>query len=211
MKKIFLTAAAVFAFSFANAQDVKFGAKAGLNMTSIAGDTSDFGDVSSKIGFQVGVFAEIKISDKFAIQPELLYSAQGAKASYVDTYKVGGFNVDVNVKATQKLAYLNIPVMAKYFVAEGFSLEAGLQIGFLMSANREDTKSAFGLSDTDSYDNKELFNSTDFAFNVGAGYDITENINLGLRYSIGLSNILKDSGDNKINNSNFALALGYKF
>ena len=205
MKKLFLTAAAVFAFSFANAQDVKYGAKAGLNISSITGDGTE--DVSSKIGFQVGGFAEIKISDKFAIQPELLYSAQGAKTSYADV--IEGFDVDV--KATQKLAYLNIPVMAKYYVTEGFSLEAGPQLGFLLSAEQEATVSFEGESVTDSADNKEDFNSIDFGFNLGAGYDVTENINLGVRYSIGLSNILKDSEDSKQNNSNIAIAVGYKF
>ncbi len=201
MKKIILTAAAVFAISFANAQDVKFGAKAGLNISNITGDGTE--DTSSKIGFQVGGFAEIKISDKFAIQPELLYSAQGAK----DKYSEEGYSY----KATGKSAYLNIPVMAKYYVAKGFSLEAGPQLGFLMSAELEETETEFGKSETTSTDIKEFYNSTDFAFNLGAGYDVTENINLGVRYSIGLSNILKDSEDFKQNNSNIAIAVGYKF
>ena len=201
MKKLFLTAAAVFAFSFANAQDVKYGAKAGLNISSITGDGTE--DVSSKIGFQVGGFAEIKISDKFAIQPELLYSAQGAKAKLSEE--------GVSIKATQKLAYLNIPVIAKYYVAKGFSLEAGPQLGFLLSAEQESTESIDGVTTTESDDNKEGFNSTDFGFNLGAGYDVTENINLGVRYSIGLSNIVKDSEDFKQNNSNIAIAVGYKF
>ena len=93
--------------------------------------------------------------------------------------------------------------MAKYFVAEGFSLEAGPQIGFLMSAKAK--------ADSESIDVKDAFESTDFGINVGAGYDVTENINLGLRYTIGVSNILKDSGDFKAGNSNIAFAVGYKF
>jgi opacity protein-like surface antigen len=207
MKKIFLTAAAVFAFSFANAQDVKFGAKAGLNISSVTGDTDFLGDVSSKVGFQVGGFAEIKISDKFAIQPELLYSAQGAKTSYSDV--IEGFDVDV--KETQKLAYLNIPVMARFYVAKGFSLEVGPQLGFLLSAEGEASFSVLGESGNVTTDNKEDFNSTDFAFNLGAGYDVAENINLGVRYSIGLSNIAKDIEPFSVSNSNFAFAVGYKF
>ena len=207
MKKIFLTAAAVFAISFANAQDVKYGAKAGLNISSATGDTQIFGDLSSKVGLQLGGFAEIKISDKFAIQPELLYSSQGVKET--DTDVISG--IVVTEKTTQKLAYLNIPVMAKYYVAEGFSLEAGPQLGFLMSAKAEVESSALGKSVTASADNKEDFNSTDFAFNLGAGYDVAENINLGIRYSIGLSNVLKNSGPYSVSNSNFAFAVGYKF
>ena len=205
MKKIILTAAAVFALSFANAQDVKFGAKAGLNLSNIGGDLEN---TSSKVGFQVGGFAEIKVSDKFAIQPELLYSAQGAKSEYSE---VDSDLVTISSKLTQKLAYLNIPVMAKYFVTEGFSLEAGPQFGFLMSANAETEVSALGESASVSADNKDYFESIDFGLNFGAGYDVSENINLGVRYSLGLSNIAKDSGDSKVNNSNIAVAVGYKF
>ena len=183
MKKIILTAAAVFAFSFANAQDVKFGAKAGLNISSITGDDTE--ELSSKIGFQVGGFAEIKISDKFAIQPELLYSAQGAKFD--------GGNLNLN--------YINIPVMAKYYVADAFSLEAGPQLGFLMSAK------------ADGKDVKDGFNSTDFGLNLGAGYDLNEKMSLGLRYNIGLSDIEKDlmAGESGSTNSSLQLSFGYKF
>ena len=95
--------------------------------------------------------------------------------------------------------------MAKFFVAKGFSLEAGPQIGFLMSAKVK--------ADGESADIKELYESIDFGLNFGAGYDVSENINIGLRYSLGLSNILKveEGDDSKLNNSNIAIAVGYKF
>ncbi len=188
MKKVMLTAVAVMAFGLSNAQDVKFGAKAGLNMSNFGGDVENN---KMKAGFQVGGFAEIKISEKFAVQPELVFSNLGAK-----------FDLD-GVTATENLNYIAIPVMAKYFVADKFSIEAGPQIGFLMSAKYKE--------DGESVDTKDGYNSTDFGLNVGVGYDITENIGVGLRYTAGLSNIAKDSGDSKINNSNIALSVGYKF
>ncbi|MBN8642544.1 MAG: PorT family protein [Flavobacteriales bacterium] len=189
MKKILLTAVAVFGFAFANAQEAKFGAKAGLNLSNFTGDAEG---TSTKVGFQVGAFAEFKVSDKFAVQPELVYSALGAK------YDFFGFDV------TETLSYLTIPVMAKYYVADAFSLEAGPQIGFLMSAKAK--------ADGESEDTKDAYNSTDFGINVGAGYDVTENINLGLRYTIGVSNIVKDAPDGiSVGNSNIAFAVGYKF
>jgi len=192
MKKIILTAAAVFALSFANAQDVKFGAKAGLNLSNIGGDLEN---TSSKVGFQVGGFAEIKVSDKFAIQPELVFSTLGAK---VDEAHLG-----IPDKYTFTSAYLNIPLLAKYYITDEFSLEAGPQIGFLMSAKDK----AEGASD----DVKDYYESIDFGLNFGAGYDVSKNINLGVRYSLGLSNIRIVSGDYKENNSNIAIAVGYKF
>jgi len=185
MKKLLLTAAAVFAFGLANAQETKFGVKAGLNMADLGGDDAD--GLDSKVSFHVGGFAEIKLSDKFAFQPELVYSAQGAKAD-------GG---------TYDLGYLNIPLMAKYFATDKFSIEAGPQVGFLMSAK--------GNPDSgDSFDIKDELKSTDFGFNLGAGYDFTENFSAGLRYNLGLSNIIDaDGADWK--NSVFSLSVGYKF
>lgn len=185
MKKIVLTAVAVFAFGFANAQEVKFGVKAGLNLSNLTGDATG---TSIKAGFQVGGLVEIKTSEKFSIQPEIVYSMQGAK---VDGGKL-------------EISYLNVPVMAKYFVAKGFSLEVGPQIGFLVSAK---AKADGGVSE----DFKDSLKSTDFSLNLGAGYDVTENINLGLRYGFGLSNMSKISGDGTIKNSNIALAVAYKF
>ena len=187
MKKLLIAAVLLAGVSLTNAQDMKFGAKAGLNISSLTGDVSD---IKSKIGFQVGAFGEFKVSDKFAIQPELLFTSLGAKS-------------DSSPAETLSLGYIAIPVMAKYFVSEKFSLELGPQLGFLISA-----KSKF---DGNSQDVKDGFNSTDFGMNLGAGYDVAENINLGLRYTFGLSNVLKDSGTVKAQNSNFALALGYKF
>jgi opacity protein-like surface antigen len=185
MKKIILSMVAIFAFGFANAQETKFGAKAGLNMSNVTGDNS--GENKMKIGFQVGAFANIGVSEKFAVQPELLFSTQGTKYT-------GG---------STELNYLNIPIMAQYKVADKFSLEAGPQIGFLMSAKAK-------ADGGGSADIKEFLNSTDFGIGVGAGYDVAENINLGLRYTIGVSNLNKE-GDAKNANSNLAFAIGYRF
>ena len=181
MKKIILTAAAVFALSFANAQDTKYGVKGGLNMSNVSNAEGS----SSLLAFHLGGFAEFKISDKFAVHPELLYSAQGAKFD--------GFNYNLN--------YINVPVMAKYYVADAFSIEAGPQIGFLMSAK------------VDGVDFKEFCKTTDFGLNLGAGYNLNENMSLGLRYSMGLSEIEKEVavGDSGSKNSSFQLSFGYKF
>lgn len=185
MKKILLTAAAVFAISFANAQDVKFGAKAGLNLSSLANAEG----AKTQVGFHLGGYATISVSDKFAVQPELLYSAQGAK------FEGGSLN----------LSYINIPVMAKFNVADKFNLEVGPQVGLLMSASQ---KFSGG-----SLDVKEGYKTMDFGLNFGAGYDVAENINVGLRYCLGLSQLEKElaTGQTATKNTNIQLSLGYRF
>lgn len=195
MKKIIFTAMVVFAFSFANAQETKFGAKVALNIASLTGDVDN---PSSLVGFQIGGFAEFKISEKFAIQPELMYSAQGGKESYNQE----GFEVE----GTTKLGYINIPIMAKYYVAKSFSLEAGPQIGFLMSAKAEMKAAGESLS----VDVKDEVESVDFGLNFGAGYDFTENLSAGLRYNLGLANAAK-ADNTDVKNSVFSISVGYKF
>jgi opacity protein-like surface antigen len=204
MKKITLSIIAVLAFGFTNAQEVKFGVKGGINLSTLTGDIEN---ASSKVGFQVGGFAEIKLSDKFSVQPELLYSLQGVKIEE----SIPEF--DLNFKSTDNLSYLNIPVMAKYYVAEKFSLEAGPQIGFLLSAKSDFTDISGDKATSGDIDVKDDYKSIDFGVNFGAGFDFTENLSAGLRYNLGLSNIAENvEGENfKQKNSVFSLSVGYKF
>ncbi|MDQ1167308.1 porin family protein [Flavobacterium sp. SORGH_AS_0622] len=192
MKKIILTAIAVMAFTFTNAQQTRFGVKGGLNLSTVVG--GDVENTKTFVGFHVGGFAEINIVEKFFIQPELLFSAQGTK--------VDGPFEDGDIK----LNYLNIPVLAKYYIVDKkFSVEAGPQLGVLLSAKAEDT------------DIKDFTRSVDFGFNLGAGYNFTDNLSVGVRYTIGLSPLSDEDVDNaddyydSAKNSNFALSLAYKF
>jgi opacity protein-like surface antigen len=207
MKKIILSAIAIFTIGFANAQKAEFGIKGGLNSSNFSGDTEGM-DLKDKIGFNVGAFVAIKLSDKLTLQPEVLYSTQGPKAVNV-TAPVDDMLFTGDIKF--KLSYINVPVMVKYYVADKFNLEAGPQIGFLTSA-KTSTK-LDGYSQTVDQDIKDSFESIDFGLNFGAGYDFTKNVFAGIRYNLGLANIAKTQpGDNsKVHNSVFSLSVGYKF
>lgn len=204
MKKIILTAMAVFAFSFANAQKAEFGIKGGLNIASQNFKGDEAPSTSSLTGVNVGFFVGIKVSEKFSIQPELLYSTQGSSFNINQLFE-GDFYETEN---TFKLSYINIPVMFKYYADKKFSLEAGPQIGFLTSSKIE-TK-VLGQSVTQ--DAKALFKSVDFGFNIGAGYDFTKKLSASLRYNIGLANIAEtETGEDvEIKNNVFSINLGYK-
>ncbi len=213
MKKVLFAAVAVFAFGAANAQDMSFGAKAGLNVSTLTGDVED---TNSLIGAHAGVFAEFKISDKFSFQPELLFSMQGAKEKISGTESLGGETYSFTEETKLKLSYINIPLMAKYYVAEKFSLEAGPQIGFLMSAKGDyEYSETFGgetFSESASEDVKDGFKGIDFGLNFGAAYDFTDNLFAGVRYNLGLGDINDvEDFDGKINNSVFQVSIGYKF
>ena len=188
MKKIILSAIAIMTIGLANAQETKFGVKGGLNLATVTGDS----DAKTRPSFYIGGLVEIKLSEKFSVQPEIVYSSQGTNFKSTS---------DVSVQ----LDYINIPVMMKYLVAKGFSIEAGPQIGFLTSA-----KTTFGnisSSETSPY------STTDFSLGFGAGYDITENFNLGVRYNAGLTKVNKNytPGQSDFKNSVFQIGAAYKF
>jgi hypothetical protein len=202
MKKIILSAIVLFTVGFANAQKVEYGLKGGLNIANQNFVGTGAPSTNTLTGVNVGAFVEIKILDKISIQPELLYSTQGTKLNLYDSSS----NVTIN---SFKLNYINIPVMLKYYAADKFCLEFGPQIGFRTSAKVSGTSSG----STVDVDAKQLFKSTDFGINFGAGFDITKKLAIGLRYNLGLSNIgssdFASNGD-KITNSVFSIDLGFK-
>ncbi|MBF6607250.1 MAG: PorT family protein [Flavobacterium sp.] len=176
MKKIILSILAVGAFGFANAQSetVKFGVKAGANITSFTNNVYDEAD--GKTGFFVGGLVDLPIAANFHLQPELLYSNEGAKDASLD--------------------YLRIPVMAKYYVIEGFSLQAGPQVGFKIGGD-------------EAID--EISKSIDFGIAAGAGYELPMGLFFDARYNIGMSNIYDGPGEGDIKNVAIQFGVGYRF
>jgi hypothetical protein len=183
MKKILLLAVVtVLGFTNVNAQKIKFGAKGGLNFATIRGDNTQGIDVVTSLNF--GVLSEIPVSDKFSFQPEIMYSGQGYS-----------FNEN-----TIALSYLNIPLMGKYYVTKGLSVEAGPQIGFLLAAKNEKTNV------------KDSFNTVDFGVNFGVGYKLDNGLNFGVRYNLGLTDINNlDNSSSKNKNGVLQLSVGYFF
>ena len=181
-KKLLLAVVTVLGFTNVNAQEIKFGAKGGLNFASVSGDNTE--GIDGVTSFNFGVLSEIPISDKFSFQPELMYSGQGY--SFYDN--------------TIALSYLNIPLMGKYYLIKGLSVEAGPQIGFLFSAKNDDT------------DAKDSFKTLDFGVNFGLGYKFNNGLNIGVRYNLGLTDINDiDNSTGKNKNGVFQLSVGYFF
>ena len=171
MKKIILSILAVASFGIANAQDIKFGVKAGANFSNLTGDADTDGITS----FYVGGLADFTISEKFHVQPELLYSMEGGEDA--------------------EISYLRIPIMAKYYLMEGFNLQAGPVVGFKVGAD-------------DNID--EFTTSTDFGLGLGAAYELASGLFFDARYNFGLSNISDVDGFD-VGTSAFQVGLGYRF
>ncbi len=197
MKKTFLllVLAVVGVSTSSNAQEYwNFGIKGGANFTNMTSD--GFEDNNSRTGFHLGVLAEIPVSDRFSIQPEVLYSTQGTKdegSNYTDEY-----NLD----------YIQVPVIAKFYIIDGLALEAGPSFNFLVD---EDYKYESGLLDirTDS----ELASTFEFGGALGASYKFNNGFFLNGRYLAGFTDAFdSDSFDeDAIKNNGFQLGVGFLF
>ncbi|RZJ34378.1 MAG: PorT family protein [Flavobacterium sp.] len=163
MKKLILAAVfTVAAFVAADAQVFRLGIKAGPNFANFSGGADGI-DYSSRTSIHVGAVAEIGLTKKFAVSPELLYSSQGA-----DVNGYGDFNLD----------YVAVPVLAKiYVLSDKVSLDVGPQFSFLIDQAEE------------AFDNQ----SFDFAVAGGATLNITKSIFAQARYTFGLTEASKDA------------------
>lgn len=202
MKKLVSLVLFLLSISF-SAQEISYGLKAGLNVANFSLSSDAMGEFDSRMSFHAGAVLEWGITEKFAIQPELLYSSVGAKDEYTED--------EATVKTTAIVDYLSIPVMAKYYVADGFSLELGPQLGILLSAKGKYEASYDGGSESETIVMKDNFESIDFGAGFGAGYKLENGLLFNARYVLGISNIIKDSGDEWGKNNVFQISLGYIF
>lgn len=212
MKKTIIVLSALFLSGAAMAQEqkVKLGIKAGLNIANLKMDESELSS-STKTGFTAGLMAEIPLAKSFSLQPELLYSQQGVKISYSDPEVENS-----DFKSTITLNYLNIPVMLKYYVAKGLSVQAGPQIGILLKGNNKYHDNFLGYENSESMNLKEYTSGIDTSVNFGLGYQFKERFYADARYNLSYSKIFKESDMNAVINNDmknrvFQITLGYFF
>ena len=192
MKRMLLVLLTAGSATFASAQ-VEFGVKAGVNIANltVTGDNSGVSP-SSITDFHAGFLAAIPLFSGFKLQPEVMYSGQGASAD------VSGTTVKLNY------SYINVPVLFKYQHGSGLFAETGPQVGFLISAKEK--------ADGQTIDTKSDTQSTDFSWAFGIGYKIPV-VGLGIdaRYNLGLTNLAKgsNSSDETVKNSVIQIGLFY--
>ncbi|HET8808650.1 MAG TPA: porin family protein [Flavobacteriaceae bacterium] len=169
MKRATLAFLAIFFIAYSgSSQELDLGLKAGANFANING-ADDF-NYDSKTGFLAGAFFAVKFNDKFAIQPELLYSQQGAD------FDLGEFD----------LSYVNVPIILKYYLVKGLNIQVGPQFGFVVDDNLGEI--------FDDFDNNDF----DTSGVVGLGYDFPFGIRLDARYNFGLTEISDNGGKNSV-------------
>lgn len=193
MKKLFLFMLALAGMcTVASAQTgFGWGVKGGLNLTGV----TNLGDNSqTKTGFVVGAFADYRFTDHFALSADVLYSRQGVS-----------FGKEEDVRTKERLNYLNIPILANYYIIGGLAVKAGIQPGFLLNS-----KSMTKNNETTIKTDGKGWSNADFSIPIGVSYDCPFGIILEARYNIGVSNIVtSDLGTAR--NSVFSIMVGYRF
>lgn len=154
------------------AQTFQVGLKAGVNVSNFVGSSFDNVDKKALIGFNGGGFLSLLFGNHFAIQPEAVFSSQGAKFEYAGN------------EENFKVSYLNLPVMLKYRFDGGFYLEAGPQVGFKLNESTPNSSV------------RNFAKNLDLAFDAGLGFQGKSGLGVGARYVAGLSKVGDfDEGD----------------
>ncbi|EAQ49018.1 MULTISPECIES: porin family protein [Leeuwenhoekiella] len=177
------------------AQGVRYGAKMGMNFSTLDGDA--FENSSTRYGFAAGIFAEIPLGSAFQFQPELLYSGQGIKPN---TGPEGNFGFDVNgvperpFDERAELDYIQLPLLIKKNFGK-FNIHLGPQVGIAV---------------WNSYNNG-IYKNFDYSGIGGIGVQIFDFLALEARYSVGFRNVIEPNNQNiEGTNQYFALMASYR-
>ena len=184
MKKIVSTLSIITLsafFSIAFAQGVGLGVRAGVNFAnqSISNITTE-----SRTGFLGGAYAILAFSEKWGIQPEVLFSSQGSELPNLD--EISQFD------------YLSIPLLVRFKPAEFLSFEAGPQFSALLSAVSKDGSSI-----------KDNFKGSDFGLAVGTTIHLPFGLNVGGRYIWGFTNVADLGNNTEVKNTTIQLFAGW--
>lgn len=191
MKKIILVVSAVVLSCAAMAQShIKLGLKGGLNLASLKIDEDEPKD--ARLGMNAGVLAHIHLTPGLSLQPELVYSGQG-----MEDRITGSTNV-------WKMDYINIPLQLQYNFNNGFRLQTGPQLGFLVKADIEN-------QDGTHLNVTKDFKKTDVSWTLGGGYLSNSGFGLDARYNYGLTNINEYDSFNPISHRVFQIGVFYMF
>ncbi|MEZ7695635.1 hypothetical protein AXF23_14265 [Prevotella sp. oral taxon 313] len=189
MKKILVVAALMLSSVSTFAQHAvgsfNLQPKVGVSIANL----TEFKGTDPRVGVVAGVEGEYQASDIISVSAGVLYSMQGAKGN------IGNSN-----DATNRLDYINVPIMANVYVVKGLAVKLGVQPGFNVS-------NKIKKNNLNAVDNPIKAQSVDVSIPVGLSYEYS-NFQLDARYNWGVSKALKWS-DAK--NSVFQITLGYKF
>ncbi|MDF9798007.1 hypothetical protein OKW21_003270 [Catalinimonas alkaloidigena] len=172
-----------------NFPDSRVGLRAGANLNSW---TNDFPYVElnrqriypdaweATTGFHLGIYFNVRLAELFALEPAIMFSQKGTGTSL----DLGGSSF---AKGTIVSNYIDIPILMRLYVAEGFNLFLGPQLSYQLGSTYSlsiDNELLIDDEDT-SNDISEL----DAGLVLGLGYEFEEGFNINLSGEFGLLSV----------------------
>lgn len=192
MKKVFVfVLVSAFGITFATAQS-SVGIRGGVNMFNFGGNDVSENSYTNRAGFHAGIYADLMSNSAVSLEPGIFYSVKGTQN-------------DDAINSRSILNYVDVPVLIRLRVGEGFNFFAGPQFSFLIDSRFEGD---FGSS-TVSIDTESI-KENDSALVFGLGYNLPKGFNIQGSYDYGLTPIFKDSNAD-VYNRGFKVSLGYSF
>ena len=209
-KGVFLSTFLFIVTANAVAQEPKIGIKGGLNYSTIAGDLTE--GINPRLSGHLGVYLNFEFTDKFSIQPELLYSSQGFRYNTdLATIQSGVSVNNPDFTTAVQLNYLAVPLIVQFELSNRVDLELGPQFAFLLNQ----VSKVKNFDGTDEQIEEERVSiagdfQLDYGLAVGVAFNVNEAISISPRLYLGLRNRLNGLGGN-LQNYNGALQLSVNY
>jgi hypothetical protein len=192
-----------------NSNKLEFGLDGGLNL-------SDMGGVNGNMAnrFNLGFYFDLKMKNPAWMfhTGVIVKSTMGVKD--IPVYSLGDAALDASFAGgsiDRKLNYFNVPFMIKYKFPNNFSVEAGPMLGLIYGASDVFTKKVVNKDDlTYTHDVRDQYRTLDAGMMGGIGYRLMggHGMNLGVRYYLGLVDVLKDNAGPKQYNHSLYFSVG---
>lgn len=203
-------------------ENVTFGVKAGGNSSYFS--TQKLSAKNQKLGFNAGVFVNIPLSQKFALQPEVIYNQLGAKSVLASSeVSTGATTVKTETDFSTTMNYVSVPLMLQMKPSKNFYIEAGPEFSYFVNGkNKGETTikttttgspSTSIVSSNEQDIDKDAVNKFNLGLGLGLGYYFTPNLGINARYINSLTDMRnqKPEGTDPQNHRVFQLGLNYKF
>lgn len=210
MKKIILIIGAVTTmanFSSAQETDLRerllFGLKAGVNYSNVYDTQGEEFQADPKLGLAAGAFIAIPIGKYLGIQPEVLYSQKGFKAT---GRILGGY-----YEFTRTTNFIDVPLLLSFKPSEFLTLLAGPQYSYLIKQSDVFSNSSTSILQEQEFENDNIRKNI---LCLTGGADLTlKHIVLGARVGWDIQN---NNGDGtsttpRYKNVWYQATVGYRF
>jgi hypothetical protein len=215
------------------------GGKLGLNYTLISTtidpEPDEAPDQGSGVGFHIGGYVQLSISDHVGVRPELLFSMRGFQEDRITTStSTGPFGTTVTDRSESEnrtsYNYVEVPLLLSFQAGQKFGVQIGPGLGLLMggkvksSGSHTQTVTDGGTTTTTTTDFEETTRGSDVTDDlrkveiggvVGMIYETEGGVNFGIRYWRGLNTLNDDTsfGDLTVKSYTnlFLVSLGYSF